>query len=147
MTQQQLVFLGGTCGKNTWRNVVISALVAQGVSKDALFNPVVENWTKECQVLEDQVKATAPIVVYYLASPKDDNPNSVSAYSLVEATMALYDDSDRAVVVFDTDGLSGHVLKVMKKVEDDLKKRFPTAAILSSVDLIPYLAKRVADLG
>jgi hypothetical protein len=146
MSQQQ-VFLGGTCGRNTWRNELISALVAQGVSQDALFNPVVEHWTAECQAVEDQVKATAPIVVYYLASPKDDNPNSVSAYSLVEATMALYDDGDRAVIVFDTDGLSGHVRKVMKKVENDLRKRFPQAAILSSGDLTSYLVKRIGELG
>ena len=138
------VFLGGTCGNNHWRDNVISQLVSQGVPEVVLFNPVVEDWTEECQVIEDRVKAEAEFVVFYLASPKDENPNSVSAYSLVEATMALYDDPDRAVVVFDTDGLSDHVLKVMNKTEKDLRKRFPNAAILTAENLVQWLAEKLS---
>ena len=83
---------------------------------------------------------------FQIVSPKDDNPNSISAYSLVEATMALYDDGNRAVVVFDVEGLSGHVLEVMQKVERDLKKRFPTAAILDANHLVSHLVARLGEL-
>jgi hypothetical protein len=148
MSGQQKVFLGGTCGRNCWRDRVISELESEGISRELLFNPVVEHWTPECQEAEDRAKRESPIVVYYLASPQDpDNPNSVSAYSLVEATMALYDDESRAVVVFDEDGLSGHVLKVMRKVEKDLRNRFPHAALIASGDLTAYLAERIRKLA
>lgn len=138
------VFLGGTCGNNNWRDKVIHDLEQEGISREMLFNPVVADWTAECQAAEDQAKSTAPVVVYYLASPQDqDNPNSTSAYSMVEATMALYDDPRRAVVVFDEEGLSGHVLKVMRKVEKDLRKRFPQGAILAVGDLVAHLKERI----
>lgn len=37
------VFLGGTCNNSTWRDELIPKL------KVDYFNPVVEDWTKECQ--------------------------------------------------------------------------------------------------
>ncbi len=37
------VFLGGTCGKSTWRNELIPLLEID------YFNPVVEDWTPDCQ--------------------------------------------------------------------------------------------------
>ena len=40
------VFLGGTCNESTWRNELIPLLENAGVE---YFNPVVDNWTPECQ--------------------------------------------------------------------------------------------------
>ena len=37
------VFLGGTCNESTWRDDLIKAL------KINYFNPVVEDWTPDCQ--------------------------------------------------------------------------------------------------
>lgn len=144
MTQSKLVFLGGTCGKNNWRDALIAALVARGVAADKLFNPVVADWTPECQVREDQAKETANLVVYYLADPGDGT--GISTYSLVEATMALYDQKDRAVVVFDRTGMApkSHPEKVMKKVEADLRKRFPDATVLNADQLSDFLAKKLS---
>lgn len=42
------VFLGGTCNESTWRDQLISML------KIDFFNPVVEDWTPECQ--EEEIK-------------------------------------------------------------------------------------------
>lgn len=36
------IFLGGTCNESTWRDRVIKKL------KIDYFNPVVEDWTPEC---------------------------------------------------------------------------------------------------
>lgn len=44
------VFLGGTCAESTWREELIPML------KVSYFNPVVEDWTKECQVEEERQK-------------------------------------------------------------------------------------------
>jgi ABC-type branched-subunit amino acid transport system substrate-binding protein len=114
------VLLGGTCGKNNWRNSFIESLVQRGVKRDLLLNPVVDDWNQEAQIREDEAKRTASFMLYYLADPQDEN--KISAYSMVEAVMALYDDPERTVVVFDTTNMTGHALKAMNKVQKDLIK-------------------------
>lgn len=47
---QNKVFLGGTCNNSTWRNKLIPFL------KIDFFNPVVEDWTPECQEKEIEEK-------------------------------------------------------------------------------------------
>lgn len=44
------VFLGGTCNNSTWRNELIPLLNID------YFNPVVEDWTPECQAEEERQK-------------------------------------------------------------------------------------------
>ena len=43
MRNMNKVFLGGTCNGSTWRDELIPMLNID------YFNPVVENWTSECQ--------------------------------------------------------------------------------------------------
>lgn len=40
------VFLGGTCADTTWRSELIPLLEDKKIE---YFNPVVEDWTPECQ--------------------------------------------------------------------------------------------------
>lgn len=127
------VFLGGTAGANRWRTeVFIPYLVEHGVRPELLFNPVVSNWDEAAQAREDAVKAQAPYLVFVIANPLTPG-NEVSAYSLVEAVMALYDKPARTVVVLDASGLSSHVAKAMTKTFGDLRQRFPKAPIFDSL--------------
>lgn len=48
------VFLGGTCNESTWRDELIPKL--EEIDFD-YFNPVVEDWTPECQDIEIYEKA------------------------------------------------------------------------------------------
>ena len=140
----KLVFLGGTAANNTWRDGLIEALVGRGISSDALFNPVVKDWNEEAQRREETAKAGASHLVFYVADPKQEG-NPLSAYSMVEATMALYDKPDRTVVVFDTEGLSGHPLKAMNQTLKVLKARFPGANIFGTRhDAIDWLASQLS---
>lgn len=129
----KLVFLGGTCGNNLWRTGFIAALVARGVSPDVFFDPVVKVWNEEARIVEEDAKKNASYLVFYIADPKDQNL-PISIFSLVEATMALYDQPDRTIVVFDAEGMSGHALKVMNASLKALKKRFPDAPLFSSIE-------------
>lgn len=43
------VFLGGTCNESKWREELISKLDLNSIE---YFNPVVEDWTKECMEIE-----------------------------------------------------------------------------------------------
>lgn len=46
------VFLGGTCADTTWRNELSAVLNVD------YFNPVVEDWTPDCQAYEEVEKST-----------------------------------------------------------------------------------------
>jgi len=48
------VFLGGTCNDSKWREDLIPELERRGME---YFNPVVPDWTPECQALENKIKA------------------------------------------------------------------------------------------
>lgn len=86
------------------------------------------------QEAEEKAKAESQYLLYYIANPKQEGIN-ISAYSLVEAAMGLYDKLDRTVVVFDlTDIDNPHVVKAMKQCEKVLKKRFPDAKIFGTVE-------------
>lgn len=125
------VFLGGTVANSNWRTDFISALVQAGVDSESIYNPVVPDWTPECQAAEDAAKATAKYNLFYICDPKQEG-NPVSVYSLVEAVMGMYDRPCCTVVVFDNAGYSGHALKSLDKSEKDLRKRFPNGLIFGT---------------
>lgn len=47
------IFLGGTCAHSTWRDELMPLLDANNIK---YFNPVVKNWTEECQAIEENEK-------------------------------------------------------------------------------------------
>lgn len=75
------VFLGGTCASSTWREELMPML-DEGI--DA-FNPVVPDWTPECQKVEDMHRQTDDICLYVIT------PEGEGFYSFVEVT----DDSNK----------------------------------------------------
>src|SRR4029450_4892381 len=102
-----LVFLGGTSGKNRWRKGLIERLAARGVPREALFDPVVEDWNEAARKREERAKADAEVLFFYLGDPQEpDIP--LSAFTLVEVTLAVCREPDRAIVVFDVDAVEGH---------------------------------------
>ncbi len=52
------VFLGGTCNGSQWRELLIPML------EIGYFNPVVEDWTPECQAEEIKQREECDIVLY-----------------------------------------------------------------------------------
>lgn len=145
------VFLGGTCGNNHWReDIVIPGLIARGVPEERIFNPVVKHWDDAARMREDQEKAICSILLFVIASPDPfmrPMTANVSAYSLVELTMSLYDAPERTVAMFDTSGMDGHTAKAINKAVYDLRMRFPYAKIFSGgteySELNDHLAERL----
>ena len=76
------IFLGGTCGSSTWREELIPQLDSERIET---FNPVVPNWTPECQAVEDFHRETDDICLYVIT------PEGEGFYSFVEVT----DDSNK----------------------------------------------------
>ena len=128
-----VVFLGGTCGENNWRKERAIPFLAQlGVPGEAIFDPVVDDWNAEAQANEDRIKREAAILFFYIASPQTGD-SDVSAYSLVEATMSLYEQPERAIVVFDSVGMSAHVTKAIDKSARDLRERFGAGLVFTDL--------------
>lgn len=128
------LFLGGTCGNNNWRDDFIQHLVDNGIDRQVIFNPVVADWNEEAQIAEEKAKAEAEYMLYYIGDPKQEGLN-VSGYSLIEATMGLYDKPSTTIVVFDEEGFTNpHVKKSMAQAEKVLRKRFPSAKIFGDVN-------------
>jgi hypothetical protein len=142
------IFLGGTVGSTTWRSTFIADLVAAGVPAESIYNPVVPDWTPECQAAEDRAKAEASYNLFYICSPNPGDATNVSVYSIVEAVMGLYDQPSTTVVVFDNREYSGHILKSLKKTEKDLRNRFPNANIFSTYEeAVSYFVARLGNPG
>ncbi len=128
------IFLGGTCGNNTWRDGLTARLVSRGIPAEALFNPIVKVWDEEAKRREDLVKRSAKCLLFYLGDPKM-GANSRSFYSLFETMLALYDVPDRTVVVIDTAGMAKDVKDSMDLTLIELRHRFPHLPIFDSLDL------------
>lgn len=138
--KQYLVFLGGTCGSNNWREEKFFPLLdAYMISRDLAFNPVLPpgQWNEEFQKIEDEVKQTARYNLFYISNPQGDSSEEfaenvvnagyvagadVSAFSIFELTVAALLDSERTLIVFNTEAVSEHTAKVFKKIKDELRK-------------------------
>ncbi len=74
------VFLGGTCNGSLWRDTLIPMLTNVNY-----FNPVVPNWTPECQAKEIEARNTSDYVLYVIT------PKMLGVYSVAE----VVDDSNK----------------------------------------------------
>ena len=76
------VFLGGTCAESKWREKLIPLL------KCDYFNPVVKDWTPECQQIEENEKMGCNYHLYVIT------PKMKGIYSIAEAV----DDSNNDMI-------------------------------------------------
>jgi hypothetical protein len=60
------VFLGGTCNDSNWRDVLMPMLLNRDIE---YFNPVVDDWTDDCQAEEERQKELCTIQLYVI-TPK-----------------------------------------------------------------------------
>jgi hypothetical protein len=73
------VFLGGTCNGSTWRDKLISRL------RIDYFNPVVDDWTPECQAEELRQRELCDFCLYTIT------PRMTGVYAIAE----VVDDSNK----------------------------------------------------
>lgn len=133
------VFLGGTCAGSTWRDELVEKL---DTTKVDAFNPVVDDWTPECQVIEDEHKQNDDVVLFVLT------PESKSIYSWVEVvTIAALKDPGRTVlcVLPHRDGKTyeGHELKAVTKAVKDLKAE--GTVVLGNLDELANYLNEIAN--
>lgn len=72
MQKEMKVFLGGTCNGSFWRETLMPMLDVE------YFNPVVKDWTPECQKEEERQKEICAIHLYVITS------DMVGVFSIAE---------------------------------------------------------------
>lgn len=88
------VFLGGTCNESTWRDEIIPKL------NIGYFNPVVEDWTPECQAEEERQKNEECNIHLYVITPQ-----MTGVFSIAEVTESAIARRDNCIFCYlDNDG-------------------------------------------
>lgn len=102
------VFLGGTCNNSQWREKLIPLL------KIDYFNPVVKDWTPECQTRELHERETCDFCLYVIT------PKMTGVYSIAEVADDSNKRPEKTVFCFlaqDDDAIfSTHQLKSLTQV-------------------------------
>lgn len=100
------IFLGGTCFGEDWRKKLLPMIQV------ASFNPLVDDWTPECKVIEDDQKERVCNVHFYLIN----TPKSI--YSLAEVVQSSTLTNKSTVLHVDPSGFSKQELKHMCAIVD-----------------------------
>lgn len=73
------IFLGGTCADTTWRDELIEILKPYQKNQDInWFNPVVEDWTPDCQAIEEDEKNNKCNIHLYMITPEMQGVYSIA---------------------------------------------------------------------
>lgn len=98
------VFLGGTGNESEWRKILIPMLEID------YFNPVVEDWTPECQKEEIEQRSTCDLLLYVITSKMTD------VYAIAEAVQDSNKRPEKTVFCFLPDGFSEGRIKSLSAV-------------------------------
>jgi len=102
------IFLGGTCAETTWRNELINKL--NGIE---YFNPVVEDWTPECQAIEIHEKEFECNIHFYCITKEMQG-----VFSIAEVVDSVHNKSKRTILHIIPDGFDKKQLKSLQAVVD-----------------------------
>jgi len=122
--KKKVVFLGGTCSTSTWREELIPMLEID------YFDPVVDDWTPECQEEEIRQRQTCDEVLYVLTSQME------GVYSIAEVVDDSNKRPEKTVFCCLEDGFNEKQIKSFKQVEKMVEEN--GAKVFSSL-------KQVAD--
>lgn len=117
------IFLGGTCNKTTWRNDLIESL-----NNIEYFNPVVEDWTKECQDIEIDEKENKCDIHFYCITSK-----MTGVFSIAEIIDSVH-KSKRTIMHVLPEGFTDFQLKSLTAVVDMVNSKGGIAYIDSELE-------------
>lgn len=107
------IFLGGTCAETDWREKLIASLN----SDIEYFNPVVPDWTPECQDIEELEKKIACNIHVYVLTKE-----MIGVYSIAEVIESTNTPGKITILQVMPDGFSTPQLKSLKAVIGLVKK-------------------------
>ena len=131
--ERKKVFLGGTCNGSTWRDKLIPMLHTD----IPYFNPVVEDWTEDCQVIEESEKWGPCNIHLYVITP--DMKGTYSIAELVESAICSYEYNEEL-----QEAVSYTIFAVLEE-SLDTGKTF-TKAEIKSFDAIKKLVEKYGGI-
>lgn len=122
------VFLGGTCGEACWREMLIPLINVD------YFNPVVENWTSEMQLIEQQQKKECNIHLYVITCEMK------GFFSIAEMIDSAHSDQKKTIVQIIPEGFSPAQIKSFEAIVDMVNNlggnAFINSAFIKLADII-----------
>ena len=103
------LFLGGTCNESKWREKLIPLLEKEGIK---YFNPVVPDWTPECQRKEDQIEQMNDTVELYVITSE-----MTGVFSIAEAVQASNRKPASCIFMVIDDGFTQGQIKSLNAVK------------------------------
>lgn len=128
------VFLGGTCNNTTWRDELIENTTCD------YFNPVVKDWTPECQEIEKDEKTNkCNIHLYVITSAM------TGTFSIAEAVDSSRINNKITILHVIPQGFEGHALKSLKAVVDLVKDNGGIAYIDEDLNRTAQLLSNIGE--
>ena len=101
------VFLGGTCNDTTWRDELIAVIQVD------YFNPVVDDWTEDCQLAEELEKSDGCNIHLYVITSE-----MMGVFSIAEAVQSSNEKGKVTIFHVIPDGFSVGQHKSLKATCD-----------------------------
>lgn len=125
------VFLGGTCNNSSWRNQLTPLL---GID---YFNPVVDDWTPECQMEEYRQKEEECNIHLYIITKE-----MIGVFSIAEIIDSVHSNKE-TIFVINPDGFDDKQLKSLKAVLDMVLKHGGKGEITNNMNNVALLLNRL----
>lgn len=117
------IFLGGTCGESTWRERI------EKIVQIPTFNPVVKDWTPECQEIERHEKDNLCDIHLYVITHE-----MKGVFSIAEVIDSVHNKSKKTLFHVIPEGFKPFQIKSLKAVVDLVKRRGGIAYIDDDLD-------------
>lgn len=99
------IFLGGTCNNTTWRDQIEELVQVE------MFNPVVDDWTEECQAIEiDEKENKCDIHLYVITSEMK------GVFSIAESIDSVHNKNKKTILHVIPDGFDKGQLRSLQAV-------------------------------
>jgi hypothetical protein len=117
------IFLGGTCNNSTWRDELMPLVQVD------MFNPVVADWTPECQANEMDEKENKCNIHFYCITKE-----MTGVFSIAEVMDSVHNKKVRTIMHVIPDGFEAKQLKSLQAVADLVNLRGGIAYIDSELN-------------
>lgn len=106
------IFLGGTCNNSTWRERIEKLVQVE------MFNPVVEDWTEECQAIEmDEKENKCDVHLYVITS------EMTGVFSIAEVIDSVHNKNKKTILHVIPDGFDERQFRSLQAVVNLVKLR------------------------
>lgn len=132
-----VVFLGGTCNDDPWREEVMKILDERNVP---YFNPVVKDWNQEAQRREEMIKKSVGTIQLYVITSR-----MTGVFSIAEVVASACEDPDRTALGVCRDGFTDGHVQSLEAVSKLVLDKGAMTVVGSREFVLPSVARMVSS--